>query len=141
MGGPSFSARRDGGISNANMLGVFWELNVSLLGRFPFAFRGGDVAVFPLLGFGYNIALSERGTCGADTFEHLDTSAAAELSAFRIKAGVGGDFSRRENLFLRVSLLGFFRFGSRWERELAGNIDGSALGFGGAAKIGVGFRL
>jgi len=141
MGGPSSLVWRDGGISGTNRLGDFFAINIGLLGKFPFAFRGGNVFVFPLLGAGYNIVVFERGVCGTDTFQYLDANAAEELSSFRIKTGIGGDFAIRGNLFIRASVLGFFRFGSRWERELAGSIDGSARGFGGTAKVGVGFRF
>ena len=144
FGGPAWSVvRHDGGDrGDWERAGSFLSMSVNLLGKFPFECRRGH-AFFPMLGVGHNIALAARDLDGNDIFENTGKSAAGELSAFRIKAGVGGDFLLGERMFLRAQVLGFYRFSSRAEREQVSDMDGSAyaFGFGATTRIGVGFRL
>jgi len=97
----------------------------------------GDITLFPLLGFGYNIVLSSRLRGGRS---HPEPS---RLNTFRIKGGMGGDFDLSERLFYRVSVLGAYRFLSRQTRDWADNNDrrDASGGFGVIVKVGVGFRL
>jgi len=112
--------RRDGG---------FLALNFSLLGRFPFALGDSNISIFPLLGIGYNAVLL------SNLFDSGDKN------AFRIKFGAGGDFDFRGNRFLRVSILGFYRFRTNDERNIVDSLE--AIGFNASAHggFGVGVRV
>jgi len=121
--------------------GSFFALNLGLLGKLPFALGEGNVSVFPLLGIGYNAVLSSR-------VEGESVDSPGDSSSFRIKFGVGGDFDVRENVFFRASLLGFYRFRARDERDAADLLRSMGFhnvtargGFGMGIRVGVGVRL
>jgi len=139
MGGPqSIRSRLDGGNWEESLAPtLIFALDIALLGKFPIGLPRVDITVSPLLGFGYNIVLSQRGPGGSS---HPEPS---RLNTFRIKGGVGGDFDLSERLFYRVSVLGAYRFLSRANRDwasLSGRNDASG-GFGVIVKVGLGVRL
>ena len=144
MGGPTRSTSEISfmGLSDGETYdGSFMAMDVSLLGKFPIHVGGGST-VFPLLGFGYNLVLSASDEDGNDVFEGNDQHSAADLSAFRIKLGVGGDFNLSQNVFFRASLLGYYRFASSFHNDMADLPDvESEGGFGGIVRLAIGFRF
>jgi len=134
--------------------GSFLALDISLLGRVPFTVGDGNISIFPLFGFGYNLVLSSSGDHDDDEWNwnmifELFNNSAADLSTFRIKLGFGSDFDINESLFFRAQVLGYYRFAPRlfrdWVEEDAGLGPNERVfhqgGFGGSIKLGIGFRL
>jgi len=142
IGGPA-SMEGGAGFYPISERGSFFAMDLSLLGKFPFAIGAGNISLFPLLGIGYTVML----TVGGD-FD-LGDSSATDLSTFRIQFGGGADFDISESIFIRTSLLGAWRFPSRFTRDVASDLNtyfGSTGvsangGFGVAVKVGVGFRF
>ena len=141
MGGPTeWYLEND---EEATYYGSFAALDFSLLGRFPFDLVGGRVSVFPLIGVGYNLVLLSR------MFGEDHPESPSHLSTFRIQFGAGGDFGISERIFVRTSVLGAWRFASRYfndwasEQRARPEIDRAhAVGdFGVTVKVGVGLRL
>ena len=119
--------------------GTFAAVDVSLLGRFPFAFRDGRISIFPLLGVAHSFVL--EAMFGGESFEEMTRNAATPaLSSSMIQFGAGGDFALGERLFMRVSLLGNYRFPPAHFRSMGRAYDYFG-GFGATAKVGVGLRL
>ena len=123
--------------------GTFLALDFSLLGRLPFAIGNGNASIFPLLGIGANIVLSARTLNGDDVADLFgDDHSAVNFSTFRFQFGVGADFNITDSVFFRISALGNYRFAPTlirdWADEAGENHRG---GFGGAVRMGVGFRL
>jgi len=117
--------------------GSFLAADVNLLLKFPFALRGGSISVFPLLGAGYHFVV-------AANIEGETIRALSDFNVWKINFGAGGDFALRENLFLRLSALGYYRFPSDRERDFQRETPGSNVstgGFGGTLRIGLGLRL
>ena len=127
-------------LPNLSLSGSFFAMDFSLLGKFPLG--GRFFTIFPLLGIGYQAVLSAQ-------IEGVNLSSPSDLSTFRIILGVGSDVSLGGgSLFLRTSLMGFYRFASSFENNFAdtmGLIPGVTAdtfgGLGGALRVGVGFRL
>ena len=119
--------------------GSFTALDISLVGKFPFSLGGGNISLFPLLGFGYNVVLS-AGDDNGSFYDQTGYSPASKLSAFRIHWGIGGDFDLSGNLFLRASILGNYRFAPDFFTDLA-ETHFYHGGIGGTVRIGIGIRL
>jgi|GEM_PF-6129453 len=77
--------------------GLLAPLNISLLGRLPLYI--GHTDMFPLLDIG--LVLAGEGVTFAVT---------GDITYSRVKFGAGGDFDFLRNLFIRISLLGSFRY-------------------------------
>ncbi|MCL2599820.1 MAG: hypothetical protein FWD88_01365 [Treponema sp.] len=156
MGGPAVFGGRgswsdsdgDSGTWHEGMFGSFLALDFSLLGRFPVAVGDGNLSIFPLLGIGFNVVLASRDANGDgifdemgyyDEFDHGPTS----LSTFRIQFGAGADIDIADNVFLRIQGLAHYRFPASFfnDTDLWGNDANPRGGFGGTAKIGIGFRF
>jgi len=150
MGGPAtdhWEASWNGSSESDSHTGSFTALDFSLVGKFPIAIGGGNITVFPMLGFGYNVVLSSRDEDGYDMFEYMDDHSATDLSTFRITLGGGADIDINENLFFRASVLGYYRFAPSLFRDLADEMSepgfsiNSHGGFGATVRLGVGFRF
>jgi len=135
MGGPARLNEEweDGGDSGSwTEEGSFLALDFTLLGRLPFAL--GGLTAFPLFGVGYSVVLS----ASADDYDFDDPG---DFSTFRILLGFGGDLDIADNMFLRGSVLGYYRFAPTffrdWER-LGGDAHG---GFGVKIRAAIGFRF
>ena len=117
--------------------GTFLATDVSLLGKLPFSL-GGDIAFFPLLGAGGQIMLSLRDMDGNSA-----DSVARYFSNVRLMAGAGGDFGIGGALFVRTSILGYYRLATRDERDMVRTLPGinASGGFGGIARLGIGRRF
>lgn len=129
----------------------FFAFNIGLLGKFPIDL-GERVSIFPLLGFGL-IALGSSSPDGvADQGNNLIDGAVEGWSpneiAFRLQFGAGADFDLGSRLFLRTSLLAFYRFASSEENDLASFLDAipgisasSSGRWGANLRLALGFRL
>ena len=134
--------------------GAFAAMDVSLLGKLPIKQAGGNIAAFPLLGVGFSVILSSEEVMRFDGA----TRPASHLNTFRIQLGGGADFGITSRLFVRGSVLGYYRFPTRffrdigndvneWANGIVGNIPGVSSdtrargGFGGTAKLAVGYRF
>ena len=117
--------------------GSFLAADINILLKYPFVFRGGDISVFPLLGAGHHFVTVAN-------IESDSLRALSDLNAWKINFGAGCDLALRENLFFRLSALGYYRFPSNRERSFQSGMPGSNIsagGFGGALRIGFGLRL
>ena len=155
MGGPLTVRERNAwtnitwsGDETQEIQGSFIALDISLLGKFPFALGRSGVSLFPLAGIGYSIVLASnvdgRMNMGS---RMLFVENAASLSTFSIKFGGGADFDLSENVFLRTSVLGNYRFAAGRFSEVADdmenppNLNVNNGGLGVTVKLGIGFRL
>jgi hypothetical protein len=84
-----------------------------------------QVALFPLLGIGYQVVVSA-------SLGDYEVEGPTDLSAFKVLGGAGADFALGERLYLRTTLLGGYRFKSKFESDLADLMDsgGSTRGAG-----------
>ena len=109
-------------------------LNLSLLGKYPFELTE-KFTLFPLLGIGYQIALSVKDEDG----NKMDP--ASDFNALWFKLGVGGDYSFTDNIYLRFSALFGIRTKIQPEKDMIDGGADSVLGSGLTAKIAVGYRF
>ncbi|MDR2617436.1 MAG: hypothetical protein LBC62_01075 [Treponema sp.] len=120
------------------------NMGFGIYGKYPIAL-GSRFSLFPMLGVDYQLMLSAN---------HDDTSLSGnakddvrdKFNAFRIKAGLGGDFSLTEALYLRGEFLWGFKFKSQGERDLVDaydklGIDASIVTHGPTFKIGLGYKI
>jgi len=80
---------------------------------------------------------------GNNNFQEINGSVASQLSTFRIVVGLGGDINLGERLFLRMQVIGHYRFSSREEREIVDAVGGlvHSYGFGVTPRFGFGFKF
>jgi hypothetical protein len=107
-------------------------INVRLIGKYPFHL--GFLTLFPLIGVAGDFCLS--GSLNNASFTNDDKS---DLSPWRILAGLGGDFTITQDLFVRIELtcaydvtsefatsyydsVGPYSNSSGWEVEIAAGI-------------------
>ncbi|GMO49435.1 MAG: hypothetical protein Ta2G_06350 [Termitinemataceae bacterium] len=95
-----------------------WELGgvvlgLGLLGKIPFEISN-DLLFFPLLGFKYDLALSQNYAKDYENFEIKKgdnySYAVKDWSSFSIRAGLGLDYSFGQAFFVRGELLYDFKF-------------------------------
>jgi hypothetical protein len=145
LGGPLWIRNRqsfDGSTVYDNKYkGSFFAVDISLLGKYPFSLASGSILLFPLLGIGYQAIASA-------TLEDYDIDTPSDLSVFKLMVGIGSDFALGRTLYLRVSLLGYYRFADKYEKDFVESVDkliGSSGkhegGPGAVFKAGVGFKL
>jgi len=122
--------------------GSLFAMDFTLLGRLPFIFERASIS--PLAGVGYQLVLLGAGR------DSGRMTPASDLSNFRLLLGLGTDVFIGQNLFFRGSALGYYRFASRLERDLAemaaADVGGIARanangGFGVQVRLGVGVNL
>jgi len=130
-GANTFDDRIEGG-GGPDMSGNGWEtvVGVSLLGRWPFRMNE-RLAVFPMLGIEYHVALNSRRT---DEFgevydrtsgfpeadRHGDPFLRSDFDSLFVKLGGGADINVRGDFFFRGELLYGFRLMTGYERK---NLD------------------
>lgn len=117
--------------------GMFTAIDLNLLGKYPFVLGNSNTTLFPLLGVGYNLVTSAR--LDGERFNNP-----SDLSVFKMNLGVGSDFALSENMFLRLQLLGHYRFASDAEQNyrIASSLQGTSHGgFGGTLRVAIGFKL
>ena len=129
-------------------------MDISLLGKYPVAV--GKMTVFPLLGVGYNMTLSQKDARGKkeefknpdgtkQTWANGDEVKAADWSTFRIQLGAGADFDITDRIYLRTQGLAQYRLASKAYSKANikdGNDDTKSKGgFGGSFTIAVGYKL
>jgi len=126
--------------------GSLFSIDFTLLGKYPFAVAS-NFSIFPLFGVSYSVVLlTEMDGDTAENPFHFNT--------FRLLLGFGGDINFTSRIFLRASLLGYYRFASRGFRNYAKDIRDMAFdngdyafsadhsgGFGGELRLAVGFRF
>jgi outer membrane protein W len=114
------------------------SLNFGLLGKFPIKIND-SFSLFPLLGIEYKYVISLAAEDGSTPGD------AEKISSFWIKAGVGGDISLTDNVYLRLNLLYGIRAPNKFEDDLFGALSGSNAetlnGHGLTAKIAIGFKF
>ena len=127
-------------------IGSLISLDFTLLGKYPFAVAS-NFSIFPLFCVSYSVVLlTEMDGDTAENPFHFNT--------FRLLLGFGGDINFTSRIFLRASLLGYYRFASRGFRNYAKDIRDMAFdngdyafsadhsgGFGGELRLAVGFRF
>jgi len=129
-------------------------MDISLLGKYPVAV--GKMTVFPLLGVGYNMTLSQKNSRGKkeefknddgtkQTWANKDEKKAADWSTFRIQLGAGADFDVTDRIFVRTQGLAQYRFAakaySKADIAETDNNTKSKGGFGGSFTIAVGYKF
>jgi len=129
-------------------------MDISLLGKYPVAV--GKMTVFPLLGVGYNLTLSQKDERGKKeefknndgtkwTWANKDERKAADWSTFRIQLGAGADFDVTDRIFVRTQGLAQYRFAakaySKADIAETDNNTKSKGGFGGSFTIAVGYKF
>ena len=137
-----FSKTTESGGTNVSRVynGSFLSLDFSLLGKLPVLLgRRENFAIYPLLGIGYNIMLSAMGDYG-NVIRDMGYKT-SDLNTFRIQFGLGTDFNITENIFLRASFLGAYRFAPHILRDLRVPGINTTGGLGMNAKIGIGYRF
>jgi len=78
-------------------------LSFGLLGKYPINL-GSSFSLFPMLGFEYNLILSEK--TDSTTYKRADMSShASDLDMFIIQLGLGADIDLTKSIYLRPSLL------------------------------------
>jgi len=135
LNGPLNSVNMIGGDRESERMGSMLSLEFNALLKIPIDL--GGVIVFPLLGTGRNFVISASDEDGNDFGD------AGDSSTFRLKFGVGTDFDINENLFFRMQGLGWYGLAPDLHRNVAALFrDASARGgFGGSARLAVGFRF
>jgi hypothetical protein len=120
----------------------YMNLNVSLLGKFPFWITD-TLALFPLLGVDYQLCLSAKDKDGNE-FKRYDDKVvdAGDYSALWVKAGVGLDIGFTDNLYLRFEALYGARLPTKYETDEKNDKGGQILlDHGPTVKLAVGFRF
>jgi hypothetical protein len=116
--------------------GSYAALDLSLLGRYPFA--AGPVTIFPLAGIDWKIALAVKDRDG-----HKESdSNIRKMSALWFQFGGGVDFSFTRNLFLRGEFLYGLRVRNEMEKDLTDSFGGEyKLGHGPTLKAAIGYKF
>ncbi|GHT50035.1 hypothetical protein FACS1894102_5280 [Spirochaetia bacterium] len=138
-----------------------WELGgvnigLGLLGKFPIVIND-EWTIFPLLGFQYDISVSQNfskdypyESDGSEYWakEGANYGNSFDWSSFSLKAGLGADYSFAESYYVRAELLYDFRFNSAIDNGYINRItqtetveDISNLTMGFSVKILAGIRL
>ena len=113
-------------------------LDMSLLMRMPvFTLVSGN-SIFPLVGVGYDIVLSA-------IIGDQEIHEPFELSAFRLKFGVGYDIRFHQQMYFRISGLAAYRFPTMFMGNINTSLfDGNGTvrgGWRGTLVFGMGFML
>jgi hypothetical protein len=136
---------------NDNLTEGDWSItnfNIGLLLKYPFAINDA-FSLFPLVGVDYGICLSAKYELEEGVSDPVKD--AGDLSALWFKAGVGGDFSFTDRIYLRLEALYGIRLANKFETDTKDNyvemlpgadIDAkTSLGHGLTAKLAVGFKF
>jgi len=140
MGGPVIGESAEGGSRDSERMGSHLSMELSLLGKFPFAI-GDSTTFFPLFGIGANIVLGLRDRDGNDLSDMVDV---VDYSTFRLKLGVGTDFDITNAIFFRAQGLGWYGFAPTVVRDAADALGSGVSargGFGGSVRLAIGFRF
>jgi opacity protein-like surface antigen len=118
-------------------------LNIGLFGKYPFTIND-KFSLFPLLGIEVSFGLSSKCKDGEEyTIPDGDKTPSKDWSAIWFKAGVGGDYSLTDQIYVRLNLL----YGIRGPNNVEGNASfpgeksDTILGHGLTAKLAVGYRF
>jgi hypothetical protein len=114
--------------------------SISLLGKYPIALSE-KLALFPLLGFDWNIFMG--GKHGDSDIKPSDLEGDMEgmYDAFLIDLGVGVDFALTDALYLRGSFLYGFKLNSKIEQKYVDDADAKVFTSGPTLKVGVGYKF
>ncbi|MDR0457308.1 MAG: outer membrane beta-barrel protein [Treponema sp.] len=123
------------------------DLNISLLGKYPFKITE-SFSIFPLLGIDYQIMLSVKDEDGNDFKDPNGKDLSGDFSALWFKLGAGLDYSFTEQIYLRFSALYGIRLPNQIEKDMVDfaeqtpNVSANMLlGQGLTAKLAVGYRF
>jgi hypothetical protein len=124
------------------------QLNLSLLGKYPFAI-GEKFTIAPLLGVDFQIALSNKDDKITKDIKKAagNNNKAPSLGDFWnslwVKAGVGADYSLTDTLYLRCEALYGIKLNSVYEKDQAKywTEDFKGIKNGVDARLGVGYRF
>ena len=119
-------------------------LTLALYGKYPIDL--GGAALFPMLGFQYDIGLSAKQEVDGTTYEADSEDLPDALNKFWIKFGVGADLNILEKLYLRPSFLYGFNFGTKDNRDAVktakdSGTDVSTFYHGLDIRVAVGFKF
>lgn len=126
----------------------FTQLNLSLLLRYPFQ-PAERWSVFPMVGVDWQVALGDYDDRLRANFQDIanmgyDMPTLGEFwNSLWIRAGVGADFTIRDNLFLRTEMLYGFKLPSRYDSRMAGYWEPNLRGMsnGVHVRIGLGYTF
>ena len=144
-GGGKFKFTSPGGDTDQDF--SIANFNIGLLGKYPFAIND-KLALFPLLGIEYQIALDEK--MDGEKYEGFDGDGKpGDFSALWFKFGGGLDFAVTEKIYLRFEALYGIRLENQAEKDLEDyfkamvpGIDTKALlGHGLIAKLAAGYKF
>ncbi|MDR0663730.1 MAG: hypothetical protein LBF80_06620 [Spirochaetaceae bacterium] len=129
-------------------LAWFVDLNIGLLGRYPFVIND-KLSISPLLGIDYQTTLSAKFNDGADidysTFINRRGKIAIDLSALWFKFGGGLDYVITQKIYARIETLYGLRIANRFEENVKtfSTRDGvkTQLGHGLTVKLAVGYKF
>jgi len=129
------------------------NLNISLLGKYPFWITP-RFSIFPLLGIDYLLALSMEDKGGSHkNDENLTNSQggpllAGDFNSLSLKLGMGLDYLFTERIFLRFNALGGLRLANKFERDWVDVLNkdsrtsaNTTPGIVLTVKLAVGFRF
>ena len=158
FGGGSIETESKSSISDQYDDNTYWDagiLTFGLMGKFPFQI-GSSFALFPMLGFDYMVVLSpkydsdrtdkgaKKGDTPKNTFKDGAPDITSELNSLRLKAGLGGDISFTNDLYLRINAIVSLRLPSKYENDDFEGFfggDGSNGFVSGGGGGGLGFTL
>jgi hypothetical protein len=131
-------------------LASFVNLNIGLLGRYPFRIND-KFSVFPLLGIDYQITVSAKLKDGGDIlysdFTTGEEKIAGDLSALWFKFGGGLDYRITEKVYARAQALYGLRAANKFETIMEnrykweGYSAKTLLGHGPTVKLAVGYKF
>lgn len=118
------------------------SLNVGLFGKYPIAIND-KFSLFPLLGIEAQFALSCKDENGEEYTNSDGDKAPDDWSALWFKAGVGGDYSFTDQIYIRLEVLYGIRGPNRMEGspDLPGETSDTLLGHGLTAKLAIGYKF
>jgi opacity protein-like surface antigen len=118
-------------------------LDISLLGKFPFALTE-QFTLFPLLGITYRHFISAKASDPANLIVSIGQG--GNLSALWFKLGAGADYAFTDHIFARLDILYGLRLANKYEKDIVPAVNpaltwDTRLGHGLDVKLAVGYRF
>jgi hypothetical protein len=114
-------------------------LSLGLLGKYPIQMTG--FALFPILGFEYDLNVAYKDSEGNDLKEGLSGAEKSSLNQFWIKAGLGLDIPVTLKTYIRPEVLFGYKLHSKLERDQIDAYESDGAESASIAAIKVDFCL